>query len=77
MIWEFLKKNFLSNRVFENFQDILQAYCNAWNALIKDPDRIGPSGQETGIRHSLKIMGNGIRLIRVLEAKKHDIKSDN
>ena len=39
-IWEFLKQNFLSNRVFANYQAIVDACCRAWNALMALPDRI-------------------------------------
>jgi transposase len=46
-IWEFLKNNFLSNRVFENFSAILQACCNAWNALANDPGRIQSIGSRS------------------------------
>ena len=39
-IWEYLKDNFLSNRVFESTKDIADACVNAWNKLIKNPDLI-------------------------------------
>lgn len=39
-IWQFLRQNYLSNRVFSTYQDILDACCDAWNALIAMPDRI-------------------------------------
>ena len=39
-IWQFLRQNHLSNRVFKNYNDILDACCAAWNALIEEPMRI-------------------------------------
>ena len=39
-VWEFLKQNFLSNRVFANYDAIVDACCNAWNALMAMPKRI-------------------------------------
>jgi transposase InsO family protein len=39
-IWEFLRGNYLSNRVFDTYDAILDACCQAWNAFIADPERI-------------------------------------
>jgi transposase len=39
-IWQFLRQNHLSNRVFKNCNDILDACCAAWNALVEEPKRI-------------------------------------
>jgi transposase len=39
-IWQFLRQNFLSNRVYADYRTIVEACCNAWNALIAMPDRI-------------------------------------
>ena len=39
-VWEFLRGNHLSNRVFGTYDAILDACCNAWNAFIADPERI-------------------------------------
>jgi transposase len=39
-IWQFLRQNFLSNRVFDRYDDIVDACCSAWNALMALPDRI-------------------------------------
>ena len=39
-IWEFLKANFLKNRVFETISDIIDACCDAWNPLISEAGRI-------------------------------------
>jgi hypothetical protein len=39
-IWQYLKQNYLSNRVFETYEDIVDACCEAWNKLMTMPDRI-------------------------------------
>jgi transposase len=39
-IWQFLRQNFLSNRVYDNYEAIVDACCAAWNALIALPERI-------------------------------------
>ena len=32
-IWQYLRANFLSNRVFENYEANVEAACGAWNKL--------------------------------------------
>ena len=39
-LWQFLRDNWLSNRVFESYDDILEHCCDAWNKLIDQPWRI-------------------------------------
>lgn len=39
-IWQFLRQNYLANRVYETYTDLVDACCQAWNALIATPDRI-------------------------------------
>jgi transposase len=39
-IWQYLRQNYLSNRVFETYTAIVDACCDAWNALISQPDKI-------------------------------------
>ena len=39
-VWQYLLQNFLSNRVFASYEAILDAWCDAWNALMALPDRI-------------------------------------
>ncbi len=43
-IWQFLRQNWLSNRVFEHHDDILDAGCDAWNKLIAQPQTITSIG---------------------------------
>ncbi len=37
---EFLRGNFLSHRVWDSYDSILDACCDAWNKLMQMPDRI-------------------------------------
>lgn len=39
-IWQFLRDNWLSNRVFRCYDAIVDHCCNAWNRLIDQPWRI-------------------------------------
>jgi transposase len=39
-IWQFLRQTYLSNRVFETYDDILDACSAAWNALVNEAGRI-------------------------------------
>ena len=39
-IWQYLRQNQLSNRVFDTYEDILNAACQAWNRLIDQPWKI-------------------------------------
>lgn len=39
-IWQFLRQNFLAGRIFDTYEDIVDACCAAWNALITETGRI-------------------------------------
>jgi len=39
-IWQFLRQNFLAGRIFDTYEDIVDACCAAWNALIDEAGRI-------------------------------------
>jgi transposase len=39
-VWQYLRQNFLSNRVFETYDAIVDACCAAWNALMAQPKRL-------------------------------------
>ena len=39
-IWHYLRQNFLSNRVFDTYADIINAACDAWRNLIAQPKTI-------------------------------------
>ena len=36
-IWQYLRQNWLSNRVFDDYEAILDAGCEAWRRLIANP----------------------------------------
>jgi len=39
-IWQFLRDNWLSNRIFTSYENLLDHCCAAWNKLIDQPWRI-------------------------------------
>jgi transposase len=39
-IWQYLRQNHLANRVFDTYEAIVDACCDAWNKLIAEPERI-------------------------------------
>ena len=39
-VWQFMRENWLSNRIFKSYPDILDHCCHAWNKLIDQPWRI-------------------------------------
>ncbi len=39
-IWQFIRDNWLSNRIFASCDDIVGHCCEAWNKLIEQPWRI-------------------------------------
>jgi transposase len=44
-IWQFLRDNWLSNRVFTSHDQIVALCCEAWNKLIDQPWKIISIGQ--------------------------------
>ena len=39
-IWQFMRDNWLSNRVFGSYDEIVEHCCDAWNRLVEQPSRI-------------------------------------
>ena len=39
-VWQFLRDNWLSNRVFKSYDDLVDHCCVAWNKLVNQPWRI-------------------------------------
>jgi len=39
-LWQFMRENWLSNRVFQSYEDIVDLCCEAWNKIIDQPWRI-------------------------------------
>ena len=76
-VWEYLRGNKLSARVWDSYEAIVEACADAWNFFVNDPDRIrsigmrGPvnSPPEAGsIRHPRPVEtatpGRGHRAVR-------------
>ncbi len=43
-VWQYLRANWLSNRIFETYDDIIDAACDAWRNLIAQPATITSIG---------------------------------
>jgi transposase len=43
-VWHYLRQNWLSNTVFENYDAIIDAACHAWRNLIAQPETITSIG---------------------------------
>jgi DDE superfamily endonuclease len=43
-IWQYMRANWLSNRIFETYEDIVGAACDAWRNLINQPATITSIG---------------------------------
>jgi len=39
-VWAYLRQNRLANRVFDSYEAIIDACCEAWNSLLANPERI-------------------------------------
>ena len=48
-VWQYLRQNWLSNSVFENYDAIIDAACDAWRKLIAQPKPSPPSECATGL----------------------------
>jgi len=46
-VWQYLRSNWLSNRVFETYDDIIDAACEVWMKLVALPETI----TSIGMRH--------------------------
>ena len=46
-VWQFMRDNWLSNRVFTGYHDIVAHCCAAWNDLIDQPWRIRSIGRRS------------------------------
>jgi transposase len=53
-VWQYLRANWLSNRVFDSYDAIIDAGCEAWNKLLAQPERINVDRQaRLGARRSI------------------------
>ena len=39
-VWQFMRDNWLSNRIFSSYENVVDHCCFAWNRLIDQPWRI-------------------------------------
>jgi len=39
-VWQFMRDNWLSNRIYQSYDDIVDHCCFAWNKLVDQPWRI-------------------------------------
>ncbi len=62
-VWQFMRDNWLSNRVFSSYDDIVGHCCEAWNKLADQPWRIMTTGRRAWA-HGSWSMGFGIRWAR-------------
>ena len=46
-VWQFMRDNWLSNRIFKSYDDILDQCCFAWNRLVDQPWRIMSIGRRS------------------------------
>jgi len=44
-VWQFIRDNWLSNRVFKDYDDIVTHCCESWNKLMDQPSRIMSIGK--------------------------------
>jgi putative transposase len=46
-VWQFLRQTWLSNCVFDTYEAIIEAACDAWNRLMDQPQAITSIGMRT------------------------------
>lgn len=56
-VWQFMRDNWLSNRIFSSYDNVVDHCCHAWNRLINQPlahhvHRFAPVGAWVMIRES-------------------------
>src|SRR5438552_4433554 len=62
-IWQFIRDNWLSDRIFQSYDDIVDHCCFAWNRLVDQPWTI----MSIGLRNwgtSVLISGTWYKLLR-------------
>ena len=43
-VWQYLRSNWLSNSIFDHYDAIIDAACDAWRKLIEQPETITSIG---------------------------------
>jgi transposase len=57
-VWQFLRDNWLSNRIFRSYDELVDHCCAAWNKLVDQPGASCPSdcaNGRTGSRLALQL----------------------
>jgi hypothetical protein len=49
-VWDFLRSNYLSNRIYETVEHIFDACCEAWQLFAQQPSLISSIGMRSWIR---------------------------
>jgi len=49
-IWQYLRHNWLSKRVFDTYEAIVETACEAWRKLMAQPDTITSIGRRDWAR---------------------------
>ena len=47
-VWQFVRDNWLSNRIFDFYEEIVDQWCDAWNKLVAQPWSIMSIGLRDG-----------------------------
>lgn len=58
-VWQYLRANWLTISVFDDYDAIAEACCRAWNCFADDPDPSPPSPQGNGQRSTPRTVGIG------------------
>ena len=69
-VWQFMRDNWLSNRIFRSYDQIVDHCCDAWNKLTDQPWRI----MSTGMREWAERVSNSQRVL-VSDAAPHGFSS--
>ena len=48
-VWDYLRSNYLSNRVYETIDDVFDACCEAWNIFAAQPEVIFSIGTRSWV----------------------------
>jgi transposase len=51
-VWQYMRDNWLSNRIFKDYDDIVEHCCAAWNKLVDQPWKIMSIGHREWARWS-------------------------
>jgi hypothetical protein len=52
-VWEFLRGNWLGHQVWQSYEAIIDACCEAWNKLMHMPERIASITQCSWVQQTV------------------------